>query len=102
MKETVLNLLGALLASPVLGETPKRWVPDHCLEFSGSAKAEDAEERWNAAYGRGFRSIGLGAYDVAEVEMCEALINSKYFKETQVMVMCNTQGASGAVQQLVP
>jgi len=70
-------VLGALFGGPTLADSPRRWAPEHCLEYAATGSA--AEENWNDAYQRGFRAIGHGEYDVAEREMCGAVFAAREF-----------------------
>ena len=75
----IVTVLGALLGGPTLAEPLQRWTPEHCLEFSMVDVAAGDERSWNRAYRRGFRAIGRGEYDVAEREMCQALVAAQGF-----------------------
>ncbi len=74
-------VLGFLSATPSLGEELPRWTPSHCHEYgdAASTKAETAETVWNDAYRDGFRAIERGEYDVAERQMCRALLAARDF-----------------------
>ena len=88
MRNTIAALvLAAALVAPCLADSPDRWAPEHCLAYAAAPTAEklrdalkgDADKRWNDAYRRGFRAIERGEYDVAEAEMCRALIAARGF-----------------------
>jgi len=88
MRNTIaVFVLGAALVAPCLAESSDRWAPEHCLPYSPAPSAErpqdalggDAQKLWNDAYRRGFRAIERGEYDVAESEMCRALIAAREF-----------------------
>jgi hypothetical protein len=76
---SIVIVLGALLGGPTLADPLHRWTPEHCLEFSMVDVAAGDEKIWNHAYRRGFRAIGRGEYDVAEREMCQALVAAQGF-----------------------
>ncbi len=73
-------VLGALIGGPYVADSPRRWAPEHCLEYRQSPAAGNADERWNDSYQRGFRAIERGEYDVAEAEMCRALFAAREFE----------------------
>ncbi len=77
----VLVLIGALLGGPTLADPPQRWTPEHCHEYPAmkAPARDDAAKHWNDSYRRGFRAIERGEYDVAEREMCGALIAAREF-----------------------
>ena len=69
-------ILGGLLGGPTLADSPARWAPEHCLEYH---EPDDADKSWNDSYQPGFRAIERGEYDVAEQEMCRALLAAREF-----------------------
>lgn len=72
-------LLGALVGGPYLADSAPRWAPEHCLEYRQAPAVGDADKLWNDSYQRGFRAIERGEYDVAEAEMCRALLAAREF-----------------------
>jgi len=72
-------VLGVLLGGPGLADSKQRWAPEHCLEYSDEEVSAGDEESWNDSYRRGFRAIERGEYDIAEREMCRALLAARDF-----------------------
>lgn len=72
-------ILGALIGGPYLADSPQRWAPEYCLDYRQAPAAGDADKNWNDSYQRGFRAIERGEYDVAEAEMCRALLAAREF-----------------------
>ncbi|NIL99485.1 MAG: hypothetical protein GTN89_00635 [Acidobacteria bacterium] len=82
MRLTLAGLvLGALSVLPSFAEELPRWTPSHCLEYGDVAPADGdaAEALWNEAYRDGFGAVQRGEYDVAEHQMCRALIAARDF-----------------------
>ena len=76
MRSSLVLLLSALgFGGICLADAPERWVPGRCLELlPADTKVESS---WNEAYRRGFNAIGRDEYDVAELEMCQALLAAR-------------------------
>lgn len=69
---TIAILLGTFLGGFVVAEPVSRWVPEYCL-------AHSPEASWNGAYRAALHAIELADYDVAESEMCRALLAARGF-----------------------
>jgi len=80
-------LLATALGAPCLADAEGRWTPENCLAYPEAPSADDSpaapdrdpDRQWNDAYLHGLRAIENGEYDVAEAEMCRALIAAREF-----------------------
>ena len=81
MRITAAIVLGTLLGGLTLADSPQRWDPGHCLDYRDpqAGAGDDVDGNWNDAYQQGFRAIERGEYDVAEREMCRALLAAREF-----------------------
>lgn len=81
-----LVVLACVWGPPCVAESPRRWIPGHCLEYGSQADSPEdasgtgnAETRWNEAYLAAFRTIERGEYGFAESRMCQALLEAREF-----------------------